>query len=103
MGELEPLTVRRDRPLAVSFAAPTEDMVRHIAIRAAAVALVTAAALTSAFAAEPYLLPPPVDANVVAEGAPCPGYNDTGTPAHYVWEQGYTRKGRFQYHWACEE
>src|SRR5205809_7604396 len=74
MGELEPLTVRRDRPLAVSFAAPTEDMVRHIAIRAAAVALLTAAPLVSAFAAEPYLLPPPVDANVVAEGAPCPGY-----------------------------
>ena len=93
MGELEPLTVRRDRPLAVSFAAPTEDMVRHIAIRAAAVALLTAATLTSAFAAEPYLLPPPVDANVVAEGAPCPGYNGIGTPAHYVWEQGYTRKG----------
>ena len=102
MGELEPLTVRRDRPLAVSFAAPTEDMVRHIAIRAAAVALLTAAPLASAFAAESYLLPPRVDV-VVAEDAPCPGYNDTGTPAHYVWEQGYTRKGRFQYHWACEE
>jgi len=39
----------------------------------------------------------------VAEGAPCPGYNGTGTQAHYVCEQGYTRKGRFQYHWACEE
>ena len=102
MGELEPLTVRRDRPLAVSFAAPTEDMVRHVGIRAAAVALLTAAALTSAFAAEPYLLPPPVDANVVAEGAPCPGYNGTGTPAHYVWEQGYVNKGKWQYHWACE-
>jgi len=81
----------------------TEDMVRHIAIRAAAVAVLTAAPLAAAFAAEPYLLPPPVDADVVAEDAPCPGYNGTGTPAHYVWEQGYTRKRKFEYHWACEE
>jgi hypothetical protein len=79
-------------------------MVRPIAIRAAAVALLTVVPLASAFAAEPYLLPPPVDGDVVvAEGAPCPGYNGTGTPAHYVWEQGYTRKGKFEYHWACEE
>ena len=76
---------------------------RHIAIRAAAVALLTAAPLASAFAAESYLLPPPGEPDAVVEGAPCPGYNGTGTPAHYVWEQGYTRKGKFEYHWACEE
>ena len=66
---------------------------RHIAIHAAAVALLTAAPLVSAFAAGPYLLPPPVDANVVAEGAPCPGGNGTGTPAHYVWSRVIPEKG----------
>jgi hypothetical protein len=80
-----------------------EDIVKHIAFGATAVALLTAAPLASAFAAEPYARLQAVQAGVVTEGAPCPGFSGDGRPAHYVWEQGYTRKGKWGYHWACEE
>lgn len=75
----------------------------QIAFAAAAFALLTAAILTSASAAEPYARRYPVQSGTVTAGAPCPGFSRSGTQAHYVWKQGYTRKGKWQYRWTCEE
>jgi hypothetical protein len=77
--------------------------VKHIAFGAAALALLTATSFVAAFAAEPYARLQPVQAGAVTGGVPCPGLSRDGRPAHYVWEQGYTRKGKWGYHWACEK
>jgi hypothetical protein len=77
----------------------TEAIMKQIAFATATFALLTAVGLNSASAAERTY---PVQAGAVTEGAPCPGYSRSGRPAHYVWKPGYTRKGKWQYHWACE-
>jgi hypothetical protein len=67
----------------------------------AAFALLTFAAITPSAAAEPNA-PPPVQDGAVYAGMPCPSAAPDGTRAHFVWEQGYVNKGKWEYHWACE-
>jgi len=67
----------------------------------AAFALLTFAAIAPSAAADPYA-PPPVQDGAVYAGMPCPGVARDGSQAHFVWEQGYVNKGKWEYHWACE-
>jgi hypothetical protein len=77
---------------------------KKIAFAAAVLAPLTGMVFTSASAAEQqYARPYPVQAGAMMTGAPCAGFSRSGRTAHYVWKPGYTRKGKWQYHWACEE
>ncbi len=68
----------------------------------AAFALLTFAAIAPAAAADDPYAPAPVPDGAVSTGMPCPGVARDGSQAHFVWEQGYVDKGKWQYHWACE-
>ena len=68
----------------------------------AAFALLTFAAITPSVAADPYAPPPVQNGATMYEGMPCPGIVRNGRQAHYVWEQAYAQKGKWEYQWTCE-